>query len=1079
MEVPDFLRGRFQTFQSLAFELKKRYPALKRKFIDATMDLVMDVKLTETEDWKTVQYEDASAILPRTRPRAGSLTRKQLAGMVGGEAGGEETNKSDSDTSMNDETLVDLTDSDENTNSKNYSTSSLSFLNTNARSLGPKMESLFDCIHEKNLDLAFITETWYQDNRNGLENLEKCSGKYSLGVLSRCRSDHANNGRQYGGVAMFFRQKSSSFEKFHLINPDDHEVLAAVGTVKGIKGKIFCLTVYEPPNLTLLRARQLHEYVSDVIGEAKRVFADCTLVLAGDFNHWPIEEAIEDHPDMGEVCHGNTRGHRAIDRTFVNFKRSVVESGTLPPLESEDGRLSDHRITYTKAEFRKPKVPTIAYSYRHYTEEGASKFEELISKQSWTDVFSAVGSSAKVESFQKILETLMSLCFVVKTTTRRSSDPPWVNCKIRKLSKKRRKVYDREGRSPRWKALKKQCQDLYNRRAANYMSEQKRVLTAPDASRSFYKNVRAYQSREKPPQFDVRDLYPEEDDLTIADKLGAYFNSISSEFRGLAGVTVPETDQGFLPFLSIPEVAGRLIKFRKPKSRVRGDIFPALVSRTSASLSIPLTHIFNCITISHQWPSPWKIEYVTPIPKKAVPQTINDLQNISCTQLFSKIYESFVLEWVTSQVKLRNNQYGGVKGRGSEHLLVNLWQRVLENIEDSRASCLLTSIDFAKAFNRLDFGHCLRCLKAKGANGKLIKIIASFLTDRVMMVKVGSVLSKERPVLGGVPQGSLLGVFLFNLSIDDFEAFSPDVTPYSDPEHTPTLPAPGGPPDRPVPPEPRGRDQRHVPPFMTALLEAFKYVDDNVFVEKLNFDTVRTDGHAFRTKEAVRTGNVVGRVVHQAEAVGMQIHPDKTKTMCISELKSYNPKAYFFDKDGRKVENCNYMKILGISFSSDPDMRAQVESIKKAFRSRKWVLHHLSHRGFSRADLLKVYKSAILPLHDYCSCVFNSSLTYTQASSLERLQAQSLKAIYGYSFSYRELLSLSGLTSLQERRDQRSLKFARKCLGDDYFKTWFPLNPVARLTRNPLPYAEERARTKRLFNSPLFHMRRLLNGKPN
>lgn len=87
----------------------------------------------------------------------------------------------------------------------------------------------------------------------------------------------------------------------------------------------------------------------------------------------------------------------------------------------------------------------------------------------------------------------------------------------------------------------------------------------------------------------------------------------------------------------------RLISFKKPKSMVLGDIFPQLVSRAAPWLATPLTNIYNMISSDHTWPSDWKREFVTPIPKTAHPEGPNDLRNISCTKLFSKVYESFVL----------------------------------------------------------------------------------------------------------------------------------------------------------------------------------------------------------------------------------------------------------------------------------------------------------------------------------------------------------------------------------------------------------------------------------------------------
>ena len=157
------------------------------------------------------------------------------------------------------------------------------------------------------------------------------------------------------------RKARSSFKNFPLINPEDFEVLATVGKITGIKEKFFVLSVYAPPNLPAPRARVLMEYVSDVVGEAMRTLENCTIVVGGDFNQWPVEDIMQEHPDLTEVQHGPTRGDRAIVRTLINFGR--VESGSLPLLETESGNESDHRIAWARANFSRPPDKLIKYTY--------------------------------------------------------------------------------------------------------------------------------------------------------------------------------------------------------------------------------------------------------------------------------------------------------------------------------------------------------------------------------------------------------------------------------------------------------------------------------------------------------------------------------------------------------------------------------------------------------------------------------------------------------------------------------------------------------------------------------------------
>ena len=73
----------------------------------------------------------------------------------------------------------------------------------------------------------------------------------------------------------------------------------------------------------------------------------------------------------------------------------------------------------------------------------------------------------------------------------------------------------------------------------------------------------------------------------MAELLAEHFNAISREFNPLQMHEIPVTRDRILPVLQPFQVGGRIRAFRKLKSMILGDIFPALFDKYSDLLAIP------------------------------------------------------------------------------------------------------------------------------------------------------------------------------------------------------------------------------------------------------------------------------------------------------------------------------------------------------------------------------------------------------------------------------------------------------------------------------------------------------------
>ena len=791
--------------------------------------------------------------------------------------------------------------------------------------------------------------------------------------------------------------------------------------------------------------------------------------------------------------------------------------------------MSDHNVQYCCSGFTtKNPVKWEVFTHRPYTEAGADAFLEGLAGEDWSEVYAEYDTNSMAVKYQQIIDDLLNKHFPLKTVKRKESDLPWINGTAKKMIRKKCAIYKAEGKSDRWTTQFNKVEQYLEKRRQAFMEKQREKFTGPDAATCFYRNVKAYKSADKPKSFDIRDLRPGLTDQEIAAEAAAFFNQISCEFQPLEPADIPATYHRDLPLLSPARVAELIRKARKPSSMVEGDIFPKIINRCANYIAWPLSAIYNRIIESYIWPALWKREYVTIIPKKNLPEDFADLRNISCTMFISKIFEQFLQKCIEEEVSLKPNQYGGVKGCSTTHMIIDIMQEICENAEDYRSATVLCAIDYAKAFNRLSYQHCLEAFRRKGSSTPVLRLLASFLTNRTMTVRVGSCWSEPLPVNGGCPQGSILGVRLFNTTTDNLEdqfkelernrldlpvpqhvlpvepenaarEFQPRVPFCSSPE-------PGAAPvvDFPVSPIeaiPAGtavrRPKVSLRPVPQPVLEVipaevktgtqvltekavrfFKYVDDNVSCAKLSFGatiTLTRGGFKIKSRQAIPTQNAYRSVTSRAKEIGMVVNNSKTSLLCVSDALNYRPDTYIIDTDGTRIECSDSMKVLGFHFSNRPTVDLHVSVITKKLRQKYWVLSHLRKVGFDETELVKVYQSVLLPVVDYCCPAYHSMLSDLQDQVLERTQVGALRAIFGYKNTATELRQLACVTTLRERRITLTDKFAEKCLKSERFKHWFPEAEGRRSGRNAEKFREFFAENDRLKNSPA--VPNITNGK--
>ena len=253
-----------------------------------------------------------------------------------------------------------------------------------------------------------------------------------------------------------------------------------------------------------------------------------------------------------------------------------------------------------------------------------------------------------------------------------------------------------------------------------------------------------------------------------------HFEALLNPASAGTELTIPDTDM-YIPILDDPiskeEVSGSIRRLRRDKAAGVDGIPPGVLKLIEGEWLDIITLLFNMI-FEGTYPEQWSFAKVFTVFKKGRQDDPNNYRGISIQGALAKTYDGILNNRFVQWFQPDDEQAGGRVGRGCTEQLFIL-RLLIDYAQKTRQTLFIAYIDYVKAYDRLNRNILLQKLANHGCGKKYLRAVANSL--QFTRNALGSeIFTSSSGVKQGAANSCSLFTFYINSTVRAIKSFGDD-----------------------------------------------------------------------------------------------------------------------------------------------------------------------------------------------------------------------------------------------------------------------------------------------------------------